>query len=78
MRRHTYWCPACQSYHTAPLLEEAHSGLFSISLIAFVAYLKGRCPIAFSALKDFFQEGVRDSDKPGISGETDKESEFFS
>jgi transposase len=35
--------------------------LFSISLIAFVAYLKGRCHISFSALKDFFQEvlGIR-------------------
>jgi transposase len=30
--------------------------LFSISLIAFAAYLKGRCHISFSALKDFFQE----------------------
>jgi transposase len=54
--RHTYWCPACQIVHTASLAEEARSGLFSISLIAFVAYLKGRCHISFSALKDFFQE----------------------
>ena len=51
--RHTYWCPACQSYHTAPEPEEARSGLFSISLIAFAAYLKRRCHISFSALKHF-------------------------
>ena len=59
--RHTYWCPACQTVHTASLSEAARSGLFSISLIACAAYLKGRCPISFSALKDFFQEvlGVR-------------------
>jgi transposase len=54
--RHGYWCPACQSYHTAPMPEEARSGLFSINLIAFVAYMKGRCHISFSAMKDFFQE----------------------
>jgi transposase len=59
--RHSYWCPACQSCHTAPEPEQARSGLFSISLIAFAAYLKGRCHISFSALKDFFQEvlGIR-------------------
>jgi transposase len=59
--RHSYWCPACQTYHTAPEPEQARSGLFSISLIAFAAYLKGRCHILFSALKDFFQEvlGIR-------------------
>jgi transposase len=47
--------------HTASVPEAARSGLFSINLIAFVAYLKGRCHISFSALKDFFQEvlGVR-------------------
>jgi transposase len=59
--RHTYWCPACQTVHTASLPEAARSGLFSINLIAFVAYLKGRCHISFSALKDFFLEvmGIR-------------------
>jgi transposase len=56
--RHGYWCPACQSHHTAPLPEGARSGLFSIGLIALVAYLKGRCHISFSALKDFFQEAL--------------------
>jgi transposase len=56
--RHGYWCPDCQSYHTAPLPEDARSGLFSISLIAFVAYLKGRCHISYRALKDFFQEAL--------------------
>jgi transposase len=55
-RQHSYWCPNCQSYHTAPLPEQGRSGLFSISLIAFAAYLKGRCHISFSALKDFFHE----------------------
>ncbi|MDR0583147.1 MAG: IS66 family transposase zinc-finger binding domain-containing protein [Treponema sp.] len=30
--RHGYWCPACQSYHTAPLPEGARSGLFLMSL----------------------------------------------
>jgi transposase len=54
--RHGYWCPACQSRHTAPEPEQARSGLFSIGLIAFAAYLKGRCHISFSALKDFFGE----------------------
>jgi transposase len=54
--RHGYWCLACQSHPTAPLPEEARSGLFSIGLIALAAYLKGRCRISFSALKDFFQE----------------------
>ena len=62
--RHTYWC---QTYHTAPLPEEGRSGLFSISLIAFAAYLKGRCPIAFSALKDFFQETLGIAVSRGIS-----------
>jgi transposase len=37
-RRHSYWCPNGQSCHTAPLPEEGRSGLFSISLRAFVAY----------------------------------------
>jgi transposase len=55
-RQHSYWCPNCQSCHTAPLPEEGRSGLFSISLIAVAAYLKGRCHISFSALKDFFHE----------------------
>jgi transposase len=32
--------------------------LFSVSLIAFAAYLKGRGHIAFSALKDFFREAL--------------------
>jgi transposase len=54
--RHTYWCPACQSCHTAPMPGEGRSGLFSTALIAFVAYLKGRCHISFSALQDFFHE----------------------
>ena len=54
--RHGYWCPTCQRHYTAPLPEEAESGLFSIGLIALAAYLKGRCHISFSAMKDFFQE----------------------
>jgi transposase len=56
--RHSYWCPACGTSHTAPEPEQAHSGLFSIGLIALTAYLKGRCHISFRALKDFFQEVV--------------------
>jgi hypothetical protein len=39
--------------------EEAKGGLFSINLIAFVAYLKRRCHISYSALKDFFREVIR-------------------
>ena len=58
---HSYWCPDCQTFHTAAEPAEAQSGLFSISLIALVAYLKGRCHISFSALRDFFQDvlGIR-------------------
>jgi transposase len=26
--RHTYWYPVCQTYHTAPVAEQARSGLF--------------------------------------------------
>ena len=55
-RCHTYTCSGCQTKHTASAPKEASSGLFSISLIAFVAYLKGRCHVSFSALKDFFRE----------------------
>jgi transposase len=35
--------------------------LFSISLIALAAYLKGRCHVSFSVLRDFFQDvlGIR-------------------
>jgi transposase len=36
--RHSYWCPACETSHTAPEPEQARSGLFSIGLIALTAY----------------------------------------
>jgi transposase len=54
--QHSYWCPVCKKHHTAPLPQKARSGLFSIHLIALVAYLKGRCHVSFSALKDMFQD----------------------
>jgi transposase len=57
-RHHTYTCSSCQKSHTAPETEESRSGLFSVGLIALVAYLKGRCHVSFRALKDFFQEAL--------------------
>jgi transposase len=53
---HTYWCPTCRTYHTASEPERFRSGLFSVSLIAFAAYMKGRCHVSFGALKAFFQD----------------------
>jgi transposase len=51
-----YWCEHCQTYHTGTVPEEvAKTGLFGVSLIALVAYLKGRCHISYTALKDFFE-----------------------
>ncbi|MDR3342331.1 MAG: IS66 family transposase zinc-finger binding domain-containing protein [Treponema sp.] len=51
-----YWCEHCQTYHTGTLPHEvAKTGLFGISLIALVAYMKGRCHISYTALKDFFE-----------------------
>jgi tetratricopeptide (TPR) repeat protein len=39
-----YWCEHCQTYHTGTLpYKVAKTGLFGISLIALVAYMKGRC-----------------------------------
>ncbi|GHU50274.1 hypothetical protein FACS1894200_09650 [Spirochaetia bacterium] len=52
----TGYCPHCNTYHAAPLPQEAASGLFSITLIAFLAYLKGRCHTSYSALQDFFRD----------------------
>ncbi|GHU46996.1 IS66 family transposase ISH10B [Spirochaetia bacterium] len=52
----TGYCPHCNTYHAAPLLQEAASGLFTITLIAFLAYLKGRCHTSYSALQDFFRD----------------------
>jgi transposase len=54
--RHRCWRPTCQTRHTAPVPEQGRSGLVSISLITFAAYLKGRCHVSFNAMKDFFQE----------------------
>jgi hypothetical protein len=54
-RRHTYWRPVCQACHTVPAPEQARGGLFSISPIAFAAYVKGGRHISFSAPSDFFQ-----------------------
>ncbi|MDR0685036.1 MAG: IS66 family transposase zinc-finger binding domain-containing protein, partial [Spirochaetaceae bacterium] len=65
-RCHTYTCSGCQTKHTASAPEEASSGLFSISLIAFAAYLKGRCHVSFSALKDFFREVLGIVVSPGF------------
>jgi transposase len=51
-----YWCEHCQTYHTGTLPDEvAKTGLFGVSLIALVAYMKGRCHISYTALKDFFE-----------------------
>jgi transposase len=51
-----YWCEHCQAHHTGTLpVEAAKTGLFGISLIVLVAYLKGRCHISYTALKDFFE-----------------------
>jgi hypothetical protein len=55
-RHHIYTCSSCQKSHTATEREESLSGLFSVGLIALVAYLKGRCHVSFSGLKSFFQE----------------------
>jgi transposase len=53
---HTYTCPGCQTGHTASEPEGTGSGLFSVGLIALVAYLKGRCHISYRGLKGFFQD----------------------
>jgi hypothetical protein len=53
-RCHTYTCSDCQREHTAPAPKESGSGLFSVRLIALVAYLKGRCHVSFRAPKAFF------------------------
>jgi transposase len=51
-----YWCEHCQAYHTGTLPEEAaRGGLFGVSLIALIAYLKGRRHISYTAPKDFFE-----------------------
>jgi transposase len=50
-----YWCEHCQTYHRGTLPEEvAKGGLFGVSLTALSAYMKGRCHISYTALKDFF------------------------
>jgi transposase len=54
--QHTYYCPYCQKEHKAPMPGEGKSGLFSVQIIAIIAYLKGRCHLSFSALKDLFQD----------------------
>jgi transposase len=54
--RHTYTCPGCQTAHTAPEPEGIRSGLFSMELIAVVAYLKGRCHVSYRVLRAFFRD----------------------
>jgi transposase len=54
-----YWCEQCQRYHTAKLPAEVkRSGLFGKNLIAFTAFMKGRCHMSFTTIQDFFAEVV--------------------
>jgi transposase len=53
---HTYTCPDCHTAHTAPEPETLRSGLFSMGVIALVAYLKGRCHQSYRTLRAFFRD----------------------
>jgi len=52
-----YWCDYCKCFHIAKLPQEVEkSGFFGPKLIAFTAYLKGRCHMSYKTIKDFFAD----------------------
>ena len=52
-----YWCDYCKCFHIAKLPQEVEkSGFFGPKLIAFTAYLKGRCHMSYKTTKDFFAD----------------------
>jgi len=58
-RQAWYWCEHCQCFHAADLPPEVEkSGLFGPKLISLTAYLKGRCHMSYTTLKDFFGDAL--------------------
>jgi transposase len=54
-RLHSH-CDHCQRNFTAKLPPETKSGLFGANLIALTAYMKGRCHMSYTTLRDFYNE----------------------
>jgi transposase len=50
----TSHCEDCQRLFTAKLPPETKTGLFGVKMIAFTAYLKGRCHMSYTTLRDFY------------------------
>jgi transposase len=58
-RQFKYWCEHCQRFHIVDLPHEAKkSGLFGPKLTAMAAYLKGRCHMSYTTLRDFFADAL--------------------
>ena len=55
-RQLQYHCEHCGRCHTAPRPPEAKSGLFGPNLIALTAYMKGRCHLSYTTLRDFYRD----------------------
>jgi transposase len=49
-------CDHCQRSFVANLPPETKSGLFGANLIATTAYLKGRCHMSYTTLRDFYND----------------------
>jgi transposase len=49
-------CDHCQRDFISQLPPETKSGLFGVNLIALTAYLKGRCHMSYTTLRDFYSD----------------------
>jgi transposase len=49
-------CEDCQRLFMAKLPPETRTGLFGVNMIAFTTYLKGRCHMSYTTLRDFYKE----------------------
>ena len=49
-------CNHCQRDFVAKRPPELKSGLFGVNMIALTAYLKGRCHMSYTTLRDFFKD----------------------
>jgi transposase len=49
-------CKRCKRNFTAKLPPETKTGLFGANLIALTAYLKGRCHLSYTTLRDFYND----------------------
>jgi transposase len=55
-QRLIYHCEHCQCNRIAKLPTNARSGLFGPNLIALTAYMKGRCHLSYTTLRDFYRD----------------------